>query len=1020
LGFDVLHVPRHAPLALGLEGSNAEECVSGTESPPEGQARDSTASTAELSGSDHGETLALRPGDTIGRYQVLGLLGAGGMGHVYAALDPELGRTVALKLIRADGRAPSARSRARLLREAQALARLQHRNVVTLHDVGTHGDEVFLTMELIAGRTLAAWLGSSARPWREILDVFAAAGLGLAAAHAVGIIHRDFKPSNVVVGADRVVVVDFGLACARADEADREEAEGSGSGTLLHVDLTLTGERVGTPRYMAPEQHVGGRVTALADQFAFAASLWEALFGVPPFNGETRAEVVQSMTRPPADRQVPERVRAALARALALRPSERWPTLAALLAELTRDPAAARRRFLAILAVSVAAIAAPVAFVAGRQTPAPSCAAPATGLWDDATRAGVRSAFLATGKAYAAGSFERVDAILGARAAAWEDARAEACAATEIRHEQSAALMDARMACLARAREQITAFVDLLRSADAPAMERATAAAAHIGDLDACTDVATLTAVLPPPPDPESVSAIDRIQPEIAHLEALVLLGRMKEAYAAGPALVARAGSLGYPPLHARVLYQASTAACEAGDPREAAAQLYQAARAAGAAHDDRLAVRIFIKLVYCVGAKDQNLPAAQALVEAAEAALARAGAPPDLRIRLYREQYRLRRHAGDLAGAFGFAALALMNAQRLYGEESAEAGPSLGDLGDILSILGAYRAALEVYGRALPVLERTRGPFHPGTATYLSNMGVAAAEAGDLAVAADTFARALAIEELNGPEQAGVPFILRNLATARERQGRLDAARQLVLRARAIDEKTRRPDHPAFALDMQLLSSLAVDRGDLGEAEALAHQALAIFRATYGAEDAHVADVHVLLSQIARKRRDLRGARRLIEHALAVHRKALGRRHPTVASDQSVLAAIFLEAGQARAAVPLLEEALAIHEAARNDDAVDVLIARTLLAEAMVATGDFRRAIALAERAVATAGAGPQRADLEGRARFALAQALATADRPRARKLAREARALLRGSPAADDVVRVDRWLAGRGGTPG
>src|SRR5262249_34913803 len=153
-------------------------------------------------------------------------------------------------------------------------------------------------------------------------------------------VHRDFKPSNVIVGASRVVVIDFGLACAGGDLPLRTSADGA---TTLNLDLTFTGERLGTPRYMSPEQHEGGALTPLADQTAFAISLWEACSRAPPFPGTTSAEVLERMRggppSPPASSEIPDHVRAALVRALAFRPRDRWPKLADLLAELTRDPA---------------------------------------------------------------------------------------------------------------------------------------------------------------------------------------------------------------------------------------------------------------------------------------------------------------------------------------------------------------------------------------------------------------------------------------------------------------------------------------------------------------------------------------------------------------------------------------------------------------------------------------------------------------------------------------------------------
>ncbi len=195
--------------------------------------------------------VALPPGTRLGRYEIVEVLGSGGMGVVYRARDPALGRDVAVKLIH-QYRAylsDAGDREARLLREAQALARLSHPNVVAAYDVGTHDDAVFVAMELIAGVSLAAWL-TGRRGFREVLDVLLAAGRGLAAAHAAGVLHRDFKPANVMVSPDRVRVVDFGLARAAAEptsDAVRTGAEATDSGSLLASQLTRDGGVMGTP-----------------------------------------------------------------------------------------------------------------------------------------------------------------------------------------------------------------------------------------------------------------------------------------------------------------------------------------------------------------------------------------------------------------------------------------------------------------------------------------------------------------------------------------------------------------------------------------------------------------------------------------------------------------------------------------------------------------------------------------------------------------------------------------------------
>jgi serine/threonine protein kinase len=291
----------------------------------------------------------LGPWDNVGRYTIRSRLGAGAMGDVFAADDPELDRTVALKILRSDVGDPSTEARVRFQREAQAMARLNHPNVVAVYEIGTLGDRAFMAMELVSGPTLAAWLAEGRRGWREVRDVFVQAGRGLMAAHAAGLVHRDFKPSNVLVG-DRVRVADFGLARAAIDR----EAATTRAPTPLDGVITRAGDAPGTPAYMAPEQRAGAPAGPLSDQYAFAVALHEALFGVRP------GSVV------PQDRlrAVPGWLRAVAERALRERPEERYPSMRELVADLERDRERASWRWLAATGTALAAAAAVAVVVA--------------------------------------------------------------------------------------------------------------------------------------------------------------------------------------------------------------------------------------------------------------------------------------------------------------------------------------------------------------------------------------------------------------------------------------------------------------------------------------------------------------------------------------------------------------------------------------------------------------------------------------------------------------------------------
>jgi serine/threonine protein kinase len=295
----------------------------------------------------------LPPGARVGRYVVRRLIGRGAMGAVYEASDPDLDRRVAVKLLRANALSDPARqrTRARLLREAQAMARLSHPDVITVYDVGAFGNELFVAMEYVEGETLRHWRDARPRSPAEIMTVYERAGRGLAAAHEAGLVHRDFKPDNVLIGRDgRVRVTDFGLARSVDDQEAASQGEGiaSSDAIVLTTTLTRTGTLVGTPAYMASEQLRGGAADARSDVFSFCVALYESLYCERPFAGSTvvalRAAIEQGAVRAaPVLAGVPAAIRHVLLRGLRAAPDERWTTMQALLDALREAGAAPRR-----------------------------------------------------------------------------------------------------------------------------------------------------------------------------------------------------------------------------------------------------------------------------------------------------------------------------------------------------------------------------------------------------------------------------------------------------------------------------------------------------------------------------------------------------------------------------------------------------------------------------------------------------------------------------------------------------
>ncbi len=448
----------------------------------------------------------------IGRFTVIGRLGAGGMGVVYLGYDPELAREVAIKVLRAeDSTDPlrSERSRARMRSEAQAMAKLRHANVVTVHEVGEHDGGLFVAMEYVRGTTLRGWATAESRSVAQIVSTWEAAGRGLAAAHDAGLVHRDFKPDNVLVGEDgRVLVTDFGLATQVSESVPTEP-----DGETLGPERSRSGI-AGTPAYMAPECLQGASATAQSDQFSYCVGLYEALWGGRPF-GESLAALAVVLRgtdppRPPGSPRVPRAVRDAVLRGLSREPALRFGDMDQLLRALTRDRGAtARRGFV----VGVLGLAGGAAWWSAR-APAP-CSdldAPIGAVWNDARKREAAQAFATSGLPYASAAWTTVAAGVDAWSTAWIDEANAACRATEIQHTQSEVMLDRRVTCLDARRRELVALLEVFDRADADAIERGPSAVERLPSPTTCADLEALDRRAPIPEDREAYDAlVDRV-----------------------------------------------------------------------------------------------------------------------------------------------------------------------------------------------------------------------------------------------------------------------------------------------------------------------------------------------------------------------------------------------------------------------------------------------------------------------------------------------------------------------------
>jgi eukaryotic-like serine/threonine-protein kinase len=705
----------------------------------------SVSASDERAAPQPGATAApLAKGTSIGRYVVLGLIGRGGMGEVYAAYDPELDRKIALKLLHTEGEALGARGRGRLLREAKAIARLSHPNVVVVHDGGTYEERVFVAMEFIDGQTLAAWSSQRSRSRAEILAVFAAAARGLGAAHAAGLVHRDFKPQNVMVGGDGAVrVTDFGLA-RLIDEVpvagDALVANPAGPVfASLDFTLTRTGELLGTPLYMAPEQYGAGRADAKTDQFSFCVALYQALYGAHPFRTDTlgtlMADVLGGRVLPPPPKStVPAWLRRVLLRGLSVDPDARWPSMDAVLAALGRDPTRTRRRW-AIGAGAVAVIlvgALGLVRLGGeRQRLCGAGSERLAGAWDAGAGGprhdAARSAFLRTGLPYAEETWDRVSRLLDRYVAGWLAQYRDTCEATHVRGEQSADVLDLRMTCLTQHLSGIRALADVYSSADRETVDNAVNAASALPPLDRCADVNLLRAPVEPPRDQATRARSEELLNRVATAEALNNTGKHQRAMAEARRLATEARALGYRPLLAELLGRVGS--LEAGtngatlEP-EAEGDLEESVRLALSSRRDDVAAESAAQLAGVEGLLaryDQG----ERWALLADAELDRLGEGHD-RVRSWVLQNRstIREGTGDIDGALAFIKGAIALKEKTLPPDSPDMAASLTWEAWLLHRRGDDRAALAINDRGQDMVARAYGAGSPSIAVILNNRG--------------------------------------------------------------------------------------------------------------------------------------------------------------------------------------------------------------------------------------------------------------------------------------------------------
>jgi len=761
------------------------------------------------------------PPRRIGRFIDLGLLGHGAMGTVRRAYDERLAREVAIKLVR---RGSKPEHHERLLREAQALARLSHPNVVQVYEVGEFGAQVFIAMELVDGQTLQAWQREE-HSWSECLQVYVQAGRGLAAAHAAGMIHRDFKPANCIRDTEgRVRVLDFGLARAKgivssesvplmgqatSGDSTATTVAGSGAGasssldaahSMLDKQITAHDAVVGTIAYMAPEQFVGRSIDARSDQFSFCVALAEALFGAPPFSKDPRRALIALAggleRRPefppsPASRGLPRAVRDVLRRGLAGDPKARWRSMDALLRALEGavHARARRRTMLTGVAVAVAALATSAGqldtskALAGGADP---CSTPEHRLddvWGQPQRERVHQALLATGVDYADETWRSVERQLGDRVRAWERLSVRSCEVEVARSPDPL-----RQRCLRRTRDALGDAIGLLSEADAKLVEHASSMVEGLPRAEDCVDASEgLRASLP-----KDWQKADELHRTLDHARTLQRAHRYAEGLSVAAEAVALAEALDHPPLLAEALLVEGGLRMDDGDPGGAEQSLDRASTIALESDDDALVVETKSLLAQLIGHERGRTEEAEGIFEWLVPFANRTRVSPKARATAWTKRGTVSYTRGDYAHAREYYQRALSILEDQVGDDHLQLVEPLDGLAMALRAQGKLRDALEHRERALSLQVRWLGPNHPMTGLVRSNLAVLYVQLGELPRGRDAADQALRIlEGAHGRDHVKLANLHNTLGDALWQQGELSQAEEHQREALRIWEDT-------------------------------------------------------------------------------------------------------------------------------------------------------------------------------------------------------------------------------------
>ncbi len=881
--------PRPAGEASDSLGETVEEGVARSASSPEPE-RKPTARR-------RGPRSVRAAGERVGRYIVLGVLGSGGMGVVYTAYDPKLDRKVALKVLHAD-RSHSPEASLRLLAEAQALARVTHPNVVAVHDVGqvggSNGNEIYIGMELVEGRTLNEWRREDKRSWPAIVAMFLQIAEALAAVHAAGFVHRDVKPDNVLVDSkDRARVTDFGLARPidlRQEVLEERERElVAGDEALTPTDLTRSGARLGTPAYMAPEQWEGKGATPLSDQFSLCVAFWESLYGVRPFRGDTIAALMAavlageissptqagtvtdaSRTRPEDRRSTttptssssdtpiqsanpPAWLRRVLERGLATDPAQRHPDLGALMQALRNgDPLRRRRTVIAGTCIAVgllgAASLAVVAAALEERELAASCEAQAQAVdWTEERKSKLREHLAAAGVRDAEQTADGVITKLQGFVDAYGPLTRDTC--MSLAHAQAPAPeLEHTAQCLSERQSAFEATVAALEEGDASVSGRAPRSVEGIDDLSACTDPQKFQRRPAAPRDPLRRA----IAGEIRRTLARTLVDEHVGTYARGLEMAQRqleaARVVGDLSLLALAQYRVAVFQEKLGQYKEATASWTASYRDAAISGYEDLAADASTALGFCEGYQLQRYELGLRWLELAAIHRTRLGETDGLKeANRLDVMATLHESLGDLDLAVSLLEQSIAMRRAAVGDHHHSVGYGLANLGGVYETRGELDKARALVAESLEIFVDHFGEENPTTGEVLNNLAgidIKLERFAD-AEAALTRVRANWTAAL-GPKHPKMGNLDNALADVMHDQGRFEEAIELHRRALAIHLEANGDAHPNTARTATRLADVLYEVGKSQEARVVIDQALEILGRSDGDDQEAIAKAWV------------------------------------------------------------------------------------------------------------------------------------------------------------------------------